>query len=442
MERFTCHWIFEMLVVLCDGKVVCGCADPYGERPLGSTAESSISEIWNSELVQSIRTGLNKGFSPFCRDCGLKTPLSLDDPIPQRAIIQNPVTRIFVEPTILCNISCFQAVCSHESGIVQSRACKRMPAQLFHRIMHETGPSLKRLDFFNYGETFMHPQATDMIAFVKTNYPQIYVYVSTNGIPLTDMNLNKLVESGLDEITFSIDGTTQAIYEKYRRGGNLADVLKNVEQLVRIREHKGSDKPFINWRYILFNWNDRRSQMQHARKLAHRLGVDRLVWEITDHPKSAASHKYQTGTRLWRKRFYEIWDTSRLSNALDGRKYLAKIKQIPRTITCKCGESLQISCHIINTGGATWQHRTSSSIRTIRLGAQLHDSKKVLLNRDYSRAFLPQTLKSGESATVELQFDAPKQPGIYFFKFDMVSEGIDWFESAGSPVSWCRLHVI
>lgn len=47
--RFTCDWIFNRLVVLSDGKVVCGCADPYGERPIGNLKENKIYEIWNSK---------------------------------------------------------------------------------------------------------------------------------------------------------------------------------------------------------------------------------------------------------------------------------------------------------------------------------------------------------------------------------------------------------
>ncbi len=33
--RFQCTWPWEMLVMLCDGRIVCGCADPYAKRVLG-----------------------------------------------------------------------------------------------------------------------------------------------------------------------------------------------------------------------------------------------------------------------------------------------------------------------------------------------------------------------------------------------------------------------
>ena len=34
---------------------------------------------------------------------------------------------------------------------------------------------------------------------------------------------------------------------------------------------------------------------------------------------------------------------------------------------------------------------------------------------------------------VKIDIPAPEQPGRYGLKFDLVSEGIDWFEAAGSP---------
>ncbi len=33
--RFQCSWPWTTLVMLCDGRIVCGCADPYGKRVLG-----------------------------------------------------------------------------------------------------------------------------------------------------------------------------------------------------------------------------------------------------------------------------------------------------------------------------------------------------------------------------------------------------------------------
>ncbi|HEX7502587.1 MAG TPA: SPASM domain-containing protein, partial [Acidobacteriota bacterium] len=204
MTRFTCDWIFNILVVLCDGKVVCGCADPRGERPLGHLRESSLSAIWRSANVRRIRQELNAGYSGFCRDCGLKRSLADGAPVPQRPVNLEILPRIFFEPTVLCNLNCFQAVCAPGTGLVATRERKFFPREQFNSMLEEIGPGLIRLDFFNYGEPFVHPQALDMIEHVKKKYPHIYLYTSTNGLLLDSGKAARLAESGIDEITFSV----------------------------------------------------------------------------------------------------------------------------------------------------------------------------------------------------------------------------------------------
>ena len=70
----------------------------------------------------------------------------------------------------------------------------------------------------------------------------------------------------------------------------------------------------------------------------------------------------------------------------------------------------------------------------MRLGAQLIDADGTLINRDYARAWLPDDLPPGpHHAESRSRFPRRRQPGRYGLKFDLVSEGIDWFEAGGSP---------
>jgi hypothetical protein len=71
--------------------------------------------------------------------------------------------------------------------------------------------------------------------------------------------------------------------------------------------------------------------------------------------------------------------------------------------------------------------------RVVRLGAQLVDDQGNVINRDHARAWLPVDLGPGRSADIKIDITAPEQPGRYALKFDLVSEGVDWFESCGSP---------
>jgi hypothetical protein len=57
------------------------------------------------------------------------------------------------------------------------------------------------------------------------------------------------------------------------------------------------------------------------------------------------------------------------------------------------------------------------------------------LNRDFARAWLPRALGPGEQADVQIEIPSPERPGRYALKFDLVSEGIDWFERCGSETT-------
>lgn len=441
MERFTCDWIFNSLVVLCDGTVVCGCADPAGERPLGHISTSPIREIWNSTLVHGIRDGLNHGFSPFCIPCGLKRELAHDAVIPQQAVHQDRLPRLFIEPTVLCNLACLGSVCSKESNLSRSRSQPMLSMDRFNAIINETGSDLTRVDLFNYGEPFVNPLTIDMIETIKARFPGILVYISTNGLMLTDPVIERIVLSGLDEITFSIDGTDQLSYQKYRKGGDFEKALSVMQKLVTLRDRLGRFAPIVNWRYILFKWNDSLLRMRDARRMAERAGVDRLVWEITDHPREARSWKYQPGRWFWRRVQHEIWDVSQLANAIPGKQYRAEIRLPVTQLRMASGLAHTIRVRIANRGGALWHQHTPEGRRTIRLGAQLLDTASQMIELNYARAFISNDLKLNDTATIDITLPGISTPGRYMLKFDMVCEGIEWFESVGSPTQICHLLV-
>ena len=442
-EQFSCDWLQTMLVVLCDGKVVCGCADPYGERPLGLLSRQSLLDIWHSEKVTRIRHELNQGHCCFCDPCGLKRRLAPGEQPPQYPVHHAHLPRIFLEPTAACNLDCFEAVCNRESGILKTRTRPFFPLDEFKTLMDEIGPNLGRLDLFNYGDPFVHPQALDMIEYVKGSFPHVYLYVSTNGLLLDAEKNRRLVDAGLDEITFSVDGPDQRIYEKYRRGGDFSRVLQNMKDLVAVRREMQRELPLINWRCILFKWNDSAWTMRRVRRLAEESGVDRLSWEITDHPPSAKSARYQIGTRAWKRIHAEIWDSSQLSNAIRSRRHLARLRVLDHQSRIQTGGSAgRVRVQVKNIGGALWRKQTAVGRQTIRLGAQLYNTSGKLVDLNFARAFLPRDLARGESALVESELPSSPGAGRYRIKLDMVSEGVDWFERAGSRIQWLDWEIV
>jgi hypothetical protein len=255
--RFTCSWPWTTMVMLCDGRLVCGCADPYAKRVLGDARTSTMAGVWQGTTIRGLRDDINTGGSAFCGDCPLKLPLEGDARPPYRPLPDTPLpSRLYVECTAACNISCFESCCAPETGITRTRQAGMLDVDLFTRVLEEAGPSLGRIDFFNYGEAFLHKRAVEMCELVKARFPHIVLYTSTNGLAFTDERVRRLVRSGIDEVTFSIDGATPESYARYRQRGDFHRVIATLRAAVYEKRRLGLEVPIINWRYILFRWND------------------------------------------------------------------------------------------------------------------------------------------------------------------------------------------
>ena len=428
------------MTLLCDGRLVCGCADPYGKRVLGDTRTSSVGEVWTGETATALRRDINAGGSKFCGDCPLKLPLKKDETPPQRSVDVGALpSRLYVECTAACNISCAQACCAPETGITRTRQAGMLDFELFKRVIDEAGPSLVRVDFFNYGEAFLHKRAIEMCEFIKARFPHIYLYTSTNGLAFTEESAARLVRSGIDEVTFSIDGARPDSYAKYRQRGDFAKAIRNLGAAARAKREAGRDIPFINWRYILFVHNDSDEEMNEARSIAQELGIDRLCWELTDHPEDMFSRRFVPGSLDLAAVRHEIWDANNLGNAIPGATPRAQIA-IPGALpglplVARRGRTATVNAKVTNASSRPFPAQASYGRRLVRLGAQLCGADGTLINRDYERAWLPGTLPGGATAQVPLTFTAPDRPGRYTLKFDLVAEGIDWFEACGSPTT-------
>ncbi len=445
--RFRCSWPWDILVMLCDGRLVCGCADPYGRRVLGDARTSSIADAWSGPTITGLRTDLNSGGSKFCGDCPLKLPLKRDEAPPVRPLDAGRLPgRMFIECTAACNISCTEAICAPETGITRTRQAGMLDFDLFKRVMDEVGPTLGRIDFFNYGEAFLHKRAVEMCEYIKANFPHIYLYTSTNGLAFSEEQARRLARSGIDEVTFSIDGANQESYEKYRQRGKLEVAFRNLRAMADEKRKTGRDLPFLNWRYILFKWNDSDEEMNRARSLAAEFGVDRLCWEITDHPESAYSRRFVPGTADFEAIRPEIWDQNNLGNAIPGATPRAKIDV--RTligglpIIAPRRRSVRVKTRIKNLSTRPFPATATYGRRLVRLGAQLCAADGTLLNLDFARADLPRHLEPGKEADVTVTLPAVDTPGHYQLKLDMVNEGVDWFERCGSETTRHNLWII
>jgi hypothetical protein len=177
--------------------------------------------------------------------------------------------------------------------------------------------------------------------------------------------------------------------------------------------------------------------------MAADIGVDRLSWEITDHPENMFSRRFVPGTPDFERIEHEVWDRSGLGNAIPGATPRARIDvETPwlaavmgGPLKARAGAPLTVKTRVTNLSTRAFPAQASYGRRLVRLGAQLCAADGTLLDRDYERAWLPSHLQAGATVEIPITIKAPAAPGRYQLKFDLVSEGIDWFEKSGSPTA-------
>jgi len=308
-DKRWCFAPWNESVILSDGTVICGCAVAYSFFPLGNIKKNSFSEIWNGRRYRKLRKKIIKNPDNFylCYRCGLNVPVTEKN----RSLIDKRIKgielpkRMHIEPTVRCNLDC--EACAIRN-LYQDRDEHFMSFDTFKKIMDEVGEHLEYLGFFNYGETFIHPDAVKMLEYAKRVNPNMYIHASTNGhFFKTKEKQEAVLRSGVDEVLFSIDGTSQASYARYRIKGNFDVAFNTMREMIELKKELGLEKPKITWRYILFRWNDSDEEMERARQMAKDIGVDQFCWLLTNIPEHAYSRKYLPGTEAYEKIKHELF---------------------------------------------------------------------------------------------------------------------------------------
>ena len=195
-----------------------------------------------------------------------------------------PVSMSF-EPTTSCNLRCPEC----PSGLRSfTRPTGMLDDDFFRSTIDDVADTLMYLLFYFQGEPYLHPRFLDLVAYASRK--NIYTATSTNAHYLDDENARKTVESGLDRLIISIDGTTQATYQAYRKGGSLDKVIEGTRNLVQWKKKLKSKTPHLIFQFLVVRPNEH--QIGDVKALAKALEVDEVRF------KTAQIYDYEDGSEL------------------------------------------------------------------------------------------------------------------------------------------------
>lgn len=192
---------------------------------------------------------------------------------------------ISIEPTTACNLGCPEC----PSGLKKfSRPTGNLKKEMNQKIIDELSRHLIYINFYFQGEPYINPDFLEMVKYASQK--KIYTSTSTNAHFLNEENAKKTIESGLDRLIISIDGTSQETYESYRVNGKLEKVIEGTKNIIHWKKELKSETPHVIFQFLVVRPNEH--QVDEVLKLATELGVDEVRL------KTAQVYDYKNGNPL------------------------------------------------------------------------------------------------------------------------------------------------
>lgn len=179
---------------------------------------------------------------------------------------------IFVDPGNICNLRCLHC----PTGLRRwGRKPGLMTFEQFKKIFDQFFPYLIVVGLYNWGEPFLNKDIYQMTQYAHKK--NVATVISSNLNTIKPEDIDKIINSGLDVLTVSLDGASPETYQKYRRGGDFNRVVKNIKLLVKRRKELEKKNPKLRWQFIVNCYNEH--EVEKAKNLARKIGVDQITFD-------------------------------------------------------------------------------------------------------------------------------------------------------------------
>ena len=279
------------ITVNSDQTVSCSCQDYDGSGHIGDLRKNTFEEVYFGPVAQRFRDELARGKIPIptcARCCDFRR-------LPQKGVpppVRLPYRGMLLENTVVCNVDCVG--CARE-GAAAVRTGKQMSLADLGR-MGDLAARLKmeKLFYLNLGEPFLSPTICQELPMLRAKLPDCCIVVATNGI-LLNTDAKREAALSISIIRLSLHGISDAMVEKYMLRGSFEKAYAAMKEMVAYRDARGLRQPVMEWKYLLFNWNDHPKTIQRAIELAKAANVDIITFAPTHNPFYGMSWRYHLG---------------------------------------------------------------------------------------------------------------------------------------------------
>jgi len=322
-QRFYCSALQGRgdynITINSDLTLSCNCQDYDGSGHLGDLRKNSFEEVFFGPKAQEFRQQLAQGRIPICSctRCGdlkriarSKVPRELleggVEPRPTGAgagefphpnetgwpAARLPYRGMQLENTVNCNIDCIG--CDRENAALRRTQRQMSLADISRMADLAAELGLQQLFYLNLGEPFLSPAIGQELPLLRQKNPKCRIVIATNGI-LLNTDAKREAALSASHLFFSIAGINDQMLKKYEHRGSFEKAYENIKALVDYRNARGLSLPLVEWKYLLFNWNDRRPTIERAIEMAREARLDAISFWPTNNPFYGWSWRYRLG---------------------------------------------------------------------------------------------------------------------------------------------------
>lgn len=157
---------------------------------------------------------------------------------------------IDIELTNKCNLKCKECWFWGESGIGDRYSTSELSTHEVYALIDEIATYKPSFIYIGGGEPFIRNDLLNILEYIKDR--GLVVGLTTNGTLLNRNSIERIVELEIDSITFSIDGD-ERLHDHRRGNGTFKKAIENLKNLLKSREKKGSEKPYVMTNTVIRN---------------------------------------------------------------------------------------------------------------------------------------------------------------------------------------------
>lgn len=181
---------------------------------------------------------------------------------------------LFVEVTNRCNLTCPTCQLGTDQAYKGYNKAD-LTFEQFKKIIDQI-PSLVYVTLQGVGEPLLNKDIVKMIKYCSDK--GISTYINTNGTILTENKSQELIDSGLCNLSISVNSFDEKVFSDTRSGASIKKITENVKRFIEIKRQKNLKKPIVSFRAILMKETE--PHMEELIFKSDELGIDVLYIQL------------------------------------------------------------------------------------------------------------------------------------------------------------------